>query len=212
MDTRRNRRAVKTAVLTHAAGEAADARDKAQQRRRVSVTPDADGMAWISACIRDLDAHRIYHRLTAAGAAHKADPLTMTATPTNAAPTCSSPSCSATAPTLPTLTAPPTPDSPTGPDSSGWATRRTDSSDGSRDARTAKPAVTVAAVLLRIVTPVPDSAPARSASGPTRRHACWITLDTLLGLADTPADVSGMGRSQPTWHVNLPPTDAGGYS
>ena len=67
------RRAVKTAVLTHAAGEAADARDKAQQRRRVSVTPDADGMAWISACIRDLDAHRIYHRLTAAGAAHKAD-------------------------------------------------------------------------------------------------------------------------------------------
>ena len=73
MDTRRNPAAVKTAVLTHAAGEAADARDKAQQRRRVSVTPDADGMAWISACIRDLDAHRIYHRLTAAGAAHKAD-------------------------------------------------------------------------------------------------------------------------------------------
>ena len=35
--------------------------------------PDADGMAWISACIRDLDAHRIYHRLTAAGGVLEAD-------------------------------------------------------------------------------------------------------------------------------------------
>ena len=35
--------------------------------------PDVDGMAWLSALISDVDAHRIHHRLSAAAAADTAD-------------------------------------------------------------------------------------------------------------------------------------------
>ena len=63
-------------VLRLAADELADARAKARRRRRVSVTPDVDGMAWLSALIGDVDAHRIHHRLSAAAAADTADAKT----------------------------------------------------------------------------------------------------------------------------------------
>ncbi len=67
------RQAVKRAIAAVAAAEAAEARTRAQARRRVAVTPAEDGMAWLSAYIRDVDAHRIYNRLTSAAAAAGAD-------------------------------------------------------------------------------------------------------------------------------------------
>jgi len=67
------RRAVKRAIAAVAAAEAAQARARAHARRRVAVTPAGDGMAWLSGYIRDVDAHRIYNRLTAAAAAAAAD-------------------------------------------------------------------------------------------------------------------------------------------
>ena len=66
-------------VLRLAADELVDARAKARRRRRVSVTPDVDGMAWLSALISDVDAHRIHHRLSAAAAADTADANTAAA-------------------------------------------------------------------------------------------------------------------------------------
>ena len=187
------RRAVKLAVLTLAAGEAADARDKAQQRRRVSVTPDADGMAWISACIRDLDAHRIYHRLTAAGAAHKADH-----------PDDDRDADQRRADLFVALLL----GHNTNPDHSGSG----DAGDGCTDDK-ADPDASA-----RQGDPQQDDAyeqdsdsrghtgersanhetDAHSGTGPVPLPArpdvnVVITLDTLLGLADTPADVSGMG-------------------
>ena len=73
------RLAVKRMVLRLAADELVDARAKARRRRRVSVTPDVDGMAWLSALISDVDAHRIHHRLSAAAAADTADANTAAA-------------------------------------------------------------------------------------------------------------------------------------
>lgn len=67
------RKAVKRAIAVVAAAEAAEARDRAYANRRVTVTPAGDGMAWISAYVRDVDAHRIYNRLTSAAAAARAD-------------------------------------------------------------------------------------------------------------------------------------------
>ncbi len=67
------RRAVKRAIHALAAEDVEQARSNAYQRRRVAITPDGDGMAWVSAYVRDVDAHRIFHRLTATAAAHKAD-------------------------------------------------------------------------------------------------------------------------------------------
>ncbi|MCB0915042.1 MAG: DUF222 domain-containing protein [Actinobacteria bacterium] len=67
------RRATKLAVLRLAPEVVADARDSARSRRRVGVSPDSDGMAWLNAYLPDVDAARIFHRLTAAAAAHKAD-------------------------------------------------------------------------------------------------------------------------------------------
>ena len=67
------RKEVKRAVLRLAEQEVAEARERARAKRRVSITPDVDGMAWINALISDVDAHRIYNRLTAAAAAQAAD-------------------------------------------------------------------------------------------------------------------------------------------
>ena len=70
------RKATKAAVLTLAREAVAEARRTAYARRRVSMTPDGDGMAWFSALIRDVDAHRIANRLSAqaaAGAAERRD-------------------------------------------------------------------------------------------------------------------------------------------
>ena len=47
------------------------ARANAYADRRASVTPAGHGMAWLSFLIRDVDAHRIYNRLTAQAAAAK---------------------------------------------------------------------------------------------------------------------------------------------
>ena len=230
------RRAVKTAVLTHAAGEAADARDKAQQRRRVSVTPDADGMAWISACIRDLDAHRIYHRLTAAGAAHKADH------PDDDRDADQRRADLFVALLLGHHTNPASPDSPTDPDSptgrdagAGCAGQQADpkAAAGQGDSRPdgdghpdqgdqLDPEVRTDAggelrdghesrAIDRVGEDARTGEDRPSGQGEDRadRSAGFgtgpvplparpdvhvvITLDTLLGLADTPAEVSGMG-------------------
>ncbi len=67
------RRAVKRAIHSLAADDVDQAREQAYEGRRVAISPDGDGMAWISACIRDVDAHRVYSRLTATAAARKAD-------------------------------------------------------------------------------------------------------------------------------------------
>ena len=48
------------------------ARKSAYEDRRVSVTSAGNGMAWLSFLVRDVDAHRIYNRLTAQSSAAKA--------------------------------------------------------------------------------------------------------------------------------------------
>ncbi|MDQ1248706.1 MAG: hypothetical protein QG597_3079 [Actinomycetota bacterium] len=63
------RKATKAAVQALAREAVQEARRTAFARRRTSLTPDGDGMAWFSALIRDVDAHRIANRLTAQAAA-----------------------------------------------------------------------------------------------------------------------------------------------
>ncbi|MFI0431685.1 MAG: DUF222 domain-containing protein [Candidatus Nanopelagicales bacterium] len=67
------RRRVRALVLSLAAEEAAQARRRSRAGRRVSVTPDSGGMAWLSALVADTDAQRIRNRLTSAAAAARAD-------------------------------------------------------------------------------------------------------------------------------------------
>ncbi|MDQ1247747.1 MAG: hypothetical protein QG597_2118 [Actinomycetota bacterium] len=67
------RKAVRDAIHRLASDAAGQARAHARKGRRVTLTPDTDGMAWLNAHLADVDAHRIYNRLTAAAAAAKAD-------------------------------------------------------------------------------------------------------------------------------------------
>ncbi|MDQ1247609.1 MAG: hypothetical protein QG597_1980, partial [Actinomycetota bacterium] len=63
----------KRAVRALAADELEQARADAYADRRATVTPAGHGMAWLSFLIRDVDALRIYNRLTAQAQAAKAD-------------------------------------------------------------------------------------------------------------------------------------------
>ena len=66
-------KAVREAMHTLAREELDQARSEAMKGRRVHLSPDSDGMAWLNALLSEVDAHRIYNRLTAAAAAAKAD-------------------------------------------------------------------------------------------------------------------------------------------
>ena len=124
--------------------------------------------------------------------------LMMTATPTNAAPTSSSHSCSATTPTQTTVAA-----------ATPVTAARTTKADPDASARQGDPQQDDAyeqdsdsGVMPVNVSANPrDRCPFRHRTGPGAAGPTpdvnvvyiVITLDTLLGLADTPADVSGMG-------------------
>ncbi len=164
------RRATKLAVLRLAPQVVAEARDAARSRRRVSVSPESDGMAWLNAYLPDVDAARIFHRLTAAAAAHKSDH----------------------------------PDDPRCADE-----RRADLLIAALLGQTTPGAVVVPSDVPEPTGTGPDSSPEPSGTGPDSspepsgtgpvplpaRPEIAVVIDaaTLLGLAEVPARVPGVG-------------------
>ncbi|MDQ1249084.1 MAG: hypothetical protein QG597_3458 [Actinomycetota bacterium] len=220
---------VKTLIHYLAADEEAESRKRAKAQRRVTLTPDTAGMSWLSALIADVDAIRIYNRLTAAAAAARADGEGPGATGDDGhRPTLDeiradllvqaligrkSTTCTEAEPAGDTDPASPVePDGPVEPASPVELDGDTDPAspvepDGPTDpASPVEPVgpVEPAGSPLPVPTPAQDSAsepasePASDVIGPlpsgTRPDiSVVVDLATLLGLANNPAQVRGLG-------------------
>jgi hypothetical protein len=155
------------------------ARKSAYDDRRVSVTSAGNGMAWLSFLVRDVDAHRIYNRLTAQSSAAKAHAKEHD---TGDDRTADQHRADIAVATLLGHTH--------GVRSEGTGAEDTPDRDPSTDDSAAGDG------------PADDPAAAAGAIGPVPRPgrpeiSVLVTLSTLLGLAQDPGHVPGLGPIHP---------------
>ena len=188
-------KAVREAMHTLAREELDQARAQAMEGRRVHLSPDSDGMAWLNALLPEVDAHRIYNRLTAAAAAAKADdPHDDRTADQRRADLFTALLLGHTGSDDPTD--PHRHSDDHHPETPSTPTDGTDSTDGTDAPTSAAPANTPTGNPTGPGTSTPaDPGPGTAPIPITARPdiSVIVTLATLLGLASEPAHVPGLG-------------------